>query len=280
MVFEEIRPNKLLQNAIQCFWYYRDDGLNTVERVIPDGCLEVVFHLGKRVERQTAKTSQLNPRSNIIGQMTKPYLIKTKGHVNMVGVRFWPHGASPFFDFALGELQDEVLSVETIWKKEGAELEERVMTCTDYLEAIQCIQSFLINKLQQNYLRAKNKLTQHGVRKILSHNGIMKIDALAKELNISRRYLEMLFKDYVGLSPKHFSRIVQFQHVFSLVKSNQGFSLTQLAYAGEYADQSHFIRTCRQLTGVSPKALFREASPIHQNFRSEDSISHLFNFQD
>lgn len=278
MVFKEILPDKRLQNEINCFWYYQDEVLKTTERVIPDGCIEVIFHLGNRVERTADAQTQLNPRSNIIGQMTKPYVIKANGQLEMLGIRFFPHGAARYFDFSLSDLKDKVLCIDAVWDNDARYLEEQVLESGSYQEAISLIEKFLLKKRGDNISIRKMTLTQLASKKILENRGQLKVEQLANELGISRRYLEMIFKDYVGLSPKNFARIAQFQHVFSVLDQPGVQSFTQLAYQCHYADQAHFIRTCRELTGVAPKAFFKESSLIHQNFRSEDNISHLFNF--
>lgn len=278
MVFKEILPDERLRKEVNCFWYYKNETLHTVERVIPDGCIEVVFHLGNLVERATEKQSQINPRCNIIGQLTQPYQIKTMGKVDMVGIRFYPYGAARFFDFPLRDIKNRVLSTEIVWKQEAVYLEERIMESGTYQQAIVLIEQFLLDRRKSALPSKKIVFIEMALKKILQTRGVLRVEQVAKNMGISRRYLEMLFRDYVGISPKNFSSIVQFQQIFSALKQPDIQSLTQLAYQCDYADQAHFTRTCKKMTGATPKEFFKESSLIHQNFRSEDHISHLFNF--
>ncbi len=45
-------------------------------------------------------------------------------------------------------------------------------------------------------------------------SGLLSIGELESQTGYSRRYLEMLFRNHVGISPKSFSRIVRFQKLY------------------------------------------------------------------
>jgi len=66
------------------------------------------------------------------------------------------------------------------------------------------------------------------------------IVALSRELGCSPRYLQALFRQHVGLSPKQFANIVRLRG-----------AVDDMDYSRFY-DQAHFIRAFRGVTGVSP----------------------------
>lgn len=75
--------------------------------------------------------------------------------------------------------------------------------------------------------------------------------AVAAQCGISPRYLHRLFLASVGLSPAQFLKVVRLQRsVASLHGAPQ--SLTAVAYASGYFDQSHFIRDFKSFTGLTP----------------------------
>jgi AraC-like DNA-binding protein len=63
--------------------------------------------------------------------------------------------------------------------------------------------------------------------------------------------MENLFKKWVGLSPKFYSRIVRFNYIFDLVQKNK-YNWNDLAYEAAFYDQSHFIRSFKNFTGENP----------------------------
>ncbi|MFB4271668.1 helix-turn-helix transcriptional regulator [Nonomuraea sp. GTA35] len=84
--------------------------------------------------------------------------------------------------------------------------------------------------------------------------GRLTIEALAGELGVSRRYLELGFRRVVGLTPKTVARVARFQravHALSRPSATLG-----RAVACGYADQPHLAREVRAMAGMTPKQLF------------------------
>lgn len=276
MVYEEYIPGPTLAKYINCIWYYESiDAQNEIETVVPDGCIELIFHLGERMTRTAEGQSKLNPRSNIIGQMTRPYQIQSHGKTAMLGVRFYPQGAAHFLPFPIAQINDLVLPVSTIWPVYAEELEEQLNSLTNRAAQLHILEYFLLDKLQ---VRSpyQTSIPDAAIHQILKEKGGIKISSLANYLNISRRHLEKQFKNTVGIPPKKFAQIIQFQYTFQVLQQNPDLSLTQIAYANHYNDQSHFIRVCRQLTGVTPKHFFSQMAPISQHFRTVDNQAYQF----
>ena len=59
MYYEELRPSLPLRSYVECFWFLSDsrppDGPREIERIVPDGCTELIFHLGDPFERVTPR---------------------------------------------------------------------------------------------------------------------------------------------------------------------------------------------------------------------------------
>jgi AraC-like DNA-binding protein len=81
----------------------------------------------------------------------------------------------------------------------------------------------------------------------------IRIGALADDLGVSRRYLELGFQRQIGLSPATVARIARFQHAVHLL--SQGSGLPRTAVDSGYADQPHFNREMRAMAGITPTAL-------------------------
>jgi len=74
---------------------------------------------------------------------------------------------------------------------------------------------------------------------------------------MSKRQLERLFASEVGISPKRFARTIRFQYILAMKERDESRPLADLAYGAGYADQAHFSRDFRQLTGRTPAEYFR-----------------------
>ncbi|MFD0472485.1 helix-turn-helix transcriptional regulator [Nonomuraea thailandensis] len=84
--------------------------------------------------------------------------------------------------------------------------------------------------------------------------GRVTVEALAGELGVSRRYLELGFRRAVGLTPKTVARVARFQRAVHAL-SRPSATLDRAVACG-YADQSHLAREVRAMAGMTPKQLF------------------------
>jgi AraC-like DNA-binding protein len=82
----------------------------------------------------------------------------------------------------------------------------------------------------------------------------------ADAVALSERQLERLLDEHAGLSPKTFARIVRFRR--AVVAARGGMPLASAAAASGYADQSHFTRDVRDLTGHAPRALLPNVGSV------------------
>ena len=67
------------------------------------------------------------------------------------------------------------------------------------------------------------------------------------------RTFERNFMNEVGLTPKQFTIIIQFQSSLEKIGNSEKERFTDIAFDSGFADQSHFIRVFRSYTGLSPK---------------------------
>ena len=78
------------------------------------------------------------------------------------------------------------------------------------------------------------------------------LSVLLNKLNLTERTFQRIFKKYVGITPNQYRRICQFQISFAQLRSKKFDTLTDVAYDNGFADQSHFIRSFREFTQITP----------------------------
>ena len=76
--------------------------------------------------------------------------------------------------------------------------------------------------------------------------GLTTIKQLEKKTGYSKRYLDMLFKNHLGISPKKLATIQRFQHFY------KHFEGDNIDIYDLYYDQSHFINEFKRYTGLTP----------------------------
>lgn len=89
---------------------------------------------------------------------------------------------------------------------------------------------------------AYNELSRSG--------GTIPIRKLAEGTGRSRRQLEYLFREQVGLSPKATARVIRFRRVVRLLTA--GWTPLRTATACGFSDQAHLTREFKMFTGLTP----------------------------
>lgn len=82
--------------------------------------------------------------------------------------------------------------------------------------------------------------------------GTVSIAGLAAHLGYSHRHFKDLFSLETGLGPKRAARLLRFGHALELIESVEALSLSEIAHACGYSDQSHLTREFRTLAATSP----------------------------
>ena len=78
------------------------------------------------------------------------------------------------------------------------------------------------------------------------------VDAIARELQWSRRRLVAAFREHVGMTPKMFSRVVRFDRAVRRVRGGSRVRWSAIALECGYADQAHLCREFAEFAGMTP----------------------------
>lgn len=257
--YTEIPPSNGLEGLVKCFWHLDKDAspqTPSVERVLPAGCVELLFHFGSRYLSRETATNQFTeiPRFYVLGQSVQHREVKQTGPVEVIGCRFYPWGAFPFFDFSLMALSNKRNPVGRFFQRETERLITRMTNARSKEEAIAVLQAALAaichGKLAEvDYMR-------RAISIIIETGGNMASKQLAERLGITTRQLERKFSARIGISPNAFSQIVRLQNFLKKKIDQPELSLTHLAYECGYADQSHLCRDFKKFTGLTPSEYF------------------------
>lgn len=256
MIYQERKPHLLLAPYVKCLWMVEaDEQPDDAEddRVMPDGCLEMIFHYGDRFQLVRSGQREEQARSFVFGQIQRFMDMRPTGKTGMIAVRFHPFGLEVFLKMPIIHLNEQSVDVGDLFGAEGRVLEARIVEASSFEDRAQLIEQFLISKLRGHQA---DPLIMHTIQRMTRTHGLTSMEALALEHRLSVRTLERRFRQSAGLTPKTLSRILRFQHVFNLAESQRFTSLTQLALEAGYYDQAHFIREFRDFSGMTPSAYF------------------------
>jgi AraC-like DNA-binding protein len=281
MQYTEHRPSPALAQYLECLWFLSatDSSNSASERVLPDGCVEWIFHLGSPFQHSIATGTtgitgewERQPRSFVVGELTRFLLLQPTGEVAVMGVRFRPGGAYRFLPFPLSDFTDSTVPTCDVWCREGAYLEDAVLEARNNLQRKQLVEGFL---LQQLVTTAPRPRFDAAVKEIIRTRGQTRVHEVANAVGWSSRQLERDFRVSVGLSPKSFSRIIRFQNLMRLVGEGTLREWVNLAIEGGYSDQPHMVREFREFAGHTPSERGITAGEFNSYFVSPRRLAAL-----
>jgi AraC-like DNA-binding protein len=251
--YHTIPPPPSLAGYVRFFWVLASDE-PYIHRHMADGCAELFFHYnGIFDEVANNGKRELSVSSGIQGPSSSYKQFSIETGFAMFGVYLYPFAVKQFFLLPVTELTNRMPDLKTALGKEGAILEERMMTARNTQQRVKIVSDFLERKL------IKNPSPIHplvdAIRHILHSKGNFRINVLSSNYCLSTRQFERTFKELAGLSPKLYTRVTRFQAASSEYR-NKNKSLTSIAYDCGYFDQSHFIHEFKEFSGFHPRQYF------------------------
>ncbi|WP_300675553.1 response regulator transcription factor [Soonwooa sp.] len=262
------QPPTSLQNHIQYIW---SDDLSVYP--IPSEIRiskfaetnpRMYFYNPKEDSELRTETGKALPICHLKGIDTQKSTAVIAPKSDIIGVCFYPHALQDIFDIAPKELIDMQIDINHLKAKE---LTDCILRCKTTDERVECIFHFAYTKIQSKKKLFHPALKHLVGQKVLRHN--TNLDEVSKEINLSRRQLERIFKSQIGVSPNKFQSIQRFEKALSLIKNEE--SLTSLSNFLEYADQSHFIKDFRKYADMTPSQYLKlKIQDSHDNTLRED----------
>jgi AraC-like DNA-binding protein len=262
MKYQEFAPAETLKPYVKCFYTCEYD----VDTVLQDvafatGCIELMFNVSDGAF-EVGRNAKFNktPKAELWGQIIKPLAFRSLGKSMMIGVRFYPHTASFFLNEPVDMFNDSVADFLDIAGPDAVTLHGRLRDTPILTTQLAMLETFLTGRLHRfQKKREKFQLVSSVVEDVKREYFFGNMGDVAFKYGISTRYLQKLFSEFTGVSPKLYHKITRFQKSLLLIgKSNE--PLTSVAYSCGYFDQSHFVRDFRSFTGISPSAFNAENS--------------------
>ncbi|WP_353779772.1 DUF6597 domain-containing transcriptional factor [Winogradskyella sp. 3972H.M.0a.05] len=259
MKFEQYHPSEAFQNIIAYYWTLKttEKDFNVSKyRFVPDGYVDWVFHLGTpwQCNFSGKDSNAATDRFHVFGQI-KNYvdLDISQGAIHVFGVKFYPWAVNQFWKIDMHYLTDQSVDLESLELKQIKTLSDKIINAKTLTSRIKAVEKYLLKHCSTN----QNETLQTVFNRF-DHNTS---DLNLNNLNVSKRRLEQRFKTEIGISPHHYNKIIRINNIIDNLKQNQEDTLTQLALAHGFYDQSHCIKDFKMFTGYSPKQFLKSINP-------------------
>ncbi|HLP92929.1 MAG TPA: DUF6597 domain-containing transcriptional factor [Saprospiraceae bacterium] len=259
--FEPYIPHPSLSRYIRSYWLISgSDSAESLE-LVPDGYPEMLFVLSNAVHMpQFSGSSRWNAASDtgVIGQVSGRFTFEIEAGAMLFCVKFYPWTPHLLFKLPAWQLNDAALDMGSLSSPLAFRvLRERVAACKQIPQVVTLLNDFFLEQFKD--VNGENPFVMHAVQQIFRQNGVVSMDQLSGNFRTSRRYVELLFRQHIGFSPKQYARIIRVKKasMYLLDPRFKG-QIREVAGQLDYYDQSHFLKDFKAVVRQSPSGFLQE----------------------
>lgn len=260
MRFTVVPIPEILKADVECIRVGAYDGESKLAiNVCLNGLPGIVFqhHNGHSpIEHISTRFGRVSdtPTLFVYGQMTEPGLMDYRQEAfSNIQVVLKPHALQTLMGLNASVLTNSVVDLGEF---SAGHLNMQLMEARNDQQRVSLMIDFLVAKLRQT--KSRDCLVEESLRMIHHNSPAMTVKHLLEHLNLSERQFEKRFTQTVGLTPYFYMRVKRFNEAIRLMKTRPFDKLTDVAYALNYYDQSHFIRDIKAFSGITPKDLVQK----------------------
>lgn len=184
------------------------------------------------------------------GLQTGPALIRRSPVEQGIAVELAPLGARSVLGVPAGELTRTVVDVVDVLGQPGAELVERLMAVGSWAARFAVLDEFLTAGLREVPGPGRPEIGR--AWSMVLTDVPASVEAVARQVGWSRRYLTERFRSEVGLAPRQLRRVIRFERSYSLLRADRRRTLSDVAAEAGFFDQAHMNHEWATLAGCTP----------------------------
>lgn len=263
MEYRERPPHPALRPFVRTYWTLSGASVASAPQpVLPDGSTELIVHRARPFRRHTVERG--NERQSpllFVGQMRAPVILEPDGAADVVAIRFRPQGAFALLGCRQDRLADEIADVAGLGLPWLTEAVRRAQEAPTPAAALEQLEEALLRRLDARPPRCDERVGA-ALGLITRAGGDVRVESAAAFAGTSRRHLERLFVEQIGIGPKVFARLLRFQAATARVVAEPNVPLAAVSGDSGYFDQSHMIREFLTFAGSSPEVLRQRLAPL------------------
>jgi AraC-like DNA-binding protein len=211
-------------------------------------------HNGRTALRRSTSdqrtTGAVLPHAFVYGKRTTPGRLVARGPFELTGAVFRSQGLPALLRLDPADFSNGPITVDDLFR-EG--LGDQLLNAETTQRRLALLGRFLRSRLDNT--QPADPVVGESLQLLRQQVRTIRIPRLLGHLGVSERQLERRFKKAAGVSPHQYLRILRFQEALHCLRNHQFVTMAALASELNYADQSHFIKDVRELSGYTPTAL-------------------------
>ncbi len=235
--YMEFEPCDTLKPYIRCFWGTKEiieqevKPECTIGVVTPDTCMDIIFTVDFTNNKISSSFCGINDRA-----FTTHNFFKEHKTLFLFAIRFYVWGVPMFAEESMRDTKNAFFDVGYHFSRLKKTIEPMLFETNDVYQLIPKVEKVLLEYYNEKH---KNNIVLQAVCHMLKNKGNIQVGELRKELHISERQLERLFREYVGVTPKSLASMFRYQYLWNDIVYNRQFDVLDAVYQYGYSDQAH-----------------------------------------
>ena len=263
--YREHRPGPALARLAESLWTHEappaEASAGGMHRVLPDPALNLAFRCRRGADGRAAE-----PRLVVIGPKTQPFLFHFRPGEEIAAVKLKLEWVRPLLDLDPSTHLDREDDVSQALRGGGVLLDLLAGSATAD-EAGALLARAMLAGFNRRTARAP-ETPARALDLVRQTTGRLRVDAVAHRMGVSLRQLRRAVRAETAISLKAYARMTRLNHAMALADRAVRPAWARLAAESGYCDQSHLVRECRALAGLSP-------SRTHCERRAQAETSNL-----
>ena len=209
----------------------------------------------------TTRHSASKPMDTIlVCRFNKPICFQYQGNVKEICIYFKPLGLNAFLKQPLSEYAksnfDPFVPFSNYEKemKQIIEIEDKNLLATN-------LEKYWLDRI----IGFDHPFLREAILKIDDDPKISTLE-LANAFKVSQKTLIKHFKIHLCKTPSEYKKVLRFRRTLSEMKGvKKQLKLTELSYIIDYFDQSHMVSNFKELTGLPPRAFFKNLTTMENS---------------
>lgn len=194
----------------------------------------------------------------VAGLQTQPTYVESYGESKMIVIQFKTIGAYAFLHQPLWHFTDDYTALDCVFNQEAEDIWEQLQEAKTIHEKFVLTENFLCSKLSAIPIPQEKLISS--VDNLFKKSTTTPINQICQQHRISRKHLNFLFQEYLGVSPKMLSSLHRFQSMLHTIRNAKPDKLTDVAYQLDFFDQAHFNKNFKRFTGLKPQDYVKQVA--------------------
>lgn len=227
--------------------------------VLPIG-LTHLFYIGTGKQKVIVDNTEILMEGIMVaGQYYRSYNFFTNTITSSIGANLHPTALFKLLNTDISKLENKHANLNKISPDFYNRIRPVFEAHLNPKETIKILNNFLLN--EPLTINKNTDYIDNVIEIIRNQDGLVNVNDIVEQINISQKTLETQFKKIVGMTPGKYIRQYRFIKLMRKYES-QEIAINDLLYMFDYYDRSHFAKDFKLFMNETPKSFFKKDYPL------------------